>query len=108
MPLEISFTKEALEYLEGRPGREIVIDLVYKKGRCTSTLCKAVPNVEVYVGEREGRYTFEPLISTEGRVVHVAKPLIEKAEDREVKAVVDRRSLRGLTVTGVDPYELGL
>jgi hypothetical protein len=108
MGIEISFTKDALEWLSKRDGADIVIDLVYRKGRCTSAFCTMVPNIEVYVGDRKGTYSLEPVRSREGRVVHVARPILDAAERGEVRAVIERSRLRGLRLRGVDPYELGL
>jgi hypothetical protein len=106
--LDISITGDALDWLRGREGRELVIDLAYKKGRCTSAFCRTVPSIEVYLGERRGRYDFEEVTTPEGRVVHVAKPLLEAASKRDVKAVIERGMFRGLRLRGIDPYELGL
>ncbi|MFQ5838659.1 MAG: hypothetical protein ACE5HJ_07735 [Thermoplasmata archaeon] len=106
--LEVSFTKEALEWLETRGEGDVVIDLTYKKGRCTSAFCRTVPSIGVYIGRKDGRYTFEPLISGQGKTVHVAKPIIEAAEKRDFQVVIGRKPLRGLRLRGIDPYELGL
>ncbi len=106
--LDISFSDGALRWLEARDETQVVIDLTYRKGRCTSAFCTTVPNIDLYIGRREGRYTFVPVASREGRVVHVAKPIIERAEERDVEVVIERRLLKGLDLRGIDPYELGL
>lgn len=108
MPLRISFTDKARAWLEKRGSPEVVVDLLYKKGTCSGAFCRMIPDIEAYAGSRKGRYPFVPVEAEGGRTVHVAKPLVEASEERDVEVVMDRTLFRRLKVQGVDPFELGL
>lgn len=108
MALHISFTDKARTWLEKRGSPDVVLDLLYRKGTCSSAFCRMIPDIEAYEGTRKGRYPFVPVESESGRTVHVAKPLVKASKERDVEVVVDRTLFRRLKVEGVDPYELGL